>query len=122
MRPIVRHIRNGWQPGDVIVVFRDQPGFEYYAEQFGFSKKDYITGDTTPLIDYLSSVRQEITGINLWVVYGHATNADAFTIAQRSLMQYLDTIGTKTQTVEEPGVTLDVYKARPPIPTSSDHF
>lgn len=110
IKPALRHIREHWQPADVIYVSHGaRRQFIYYAEKYGFSEDDYVRGHRH--IEELSVLEDDVSALRgkrrVWTLFLVDTESNAEERA--SFLQRLDEAGTRLSGFEGPGVSVYLY-------------
>lgn len=74
IRPVIEHVHNNWQKGDIIYVYYGavQP-FKYYKRQFGFQESDFLVGieSRQQWINYLPDLNRLRNYKRVWLIFSH---------------------------------------------------
>jgi hypothetical protein len=98
LEPVIRAMRQVWQPGDrAYVYYGGEKAFIYYARRYGFASGDYVLGDCARDDGraYLRELDAFRGAPRLWLVVTHEVPAEA-----TALRGYLDRIGTRRTSFE----------------------
>jgi hypothetical protein len=98
LAPVVRAMRQAWQPGDrVYVYYGGEKAFVYYARRYGFAPGDYVLGRCAreDPREYLRELDAFRGAPRAWLVMTHAVPEEA-----AALREYLDRIGTRRTSLE----------------------
>jgi hypothetical protein len=98
-KPLMRYLREHWQPGDQVYLYNQSYiSFEYYADQFGFQKGDWVRGMETGFMDsswaHMQSDLQKLQGRKrVWVFFVHILVGDHGADERLLYLHFLDQIG-----------------------------
>lgn len=102
LRPVMDHVSARTQPGDAVYVYYGAAHpFLYYAERRGSDLRGVTLGrcSTSDVREYLRDVDRFRGRPRVWIVATHARR-DASEL--RAIVDYLDAIGRRLDTVEQP--------------------
>ncbi|HEY9617665.1 MAG TPA: glycosyltransferase family 39 protein, partial [Microcoleaceae cyanobacterium] len=118
IRPVLKYIKKHQQAGDILYIYqRGIHQFKYYADKYGFNRKDYILGvDDLDVHDgkKLSKKERERYKADLdrlrgnprvWLLFSHAR----VRAENQMIRNYLDQIGDRLDTYRQPGVFVYLY-------------
>ncbi len=118
IKPVLSYIRKHQQPGDILYVYqRGIYQFQYYAEKYGYQEGDYIIGvddldkydgqelSITEMTRYEKDLDKLRGNKRVWLLFSH-THIPA---ERRFLNYYLNEIGLRIDTFEQPGSYVYLY-------------
>ncbi|MEB3342156.1 glycosyltransferase family 39 protein [Okeania sp.] len=118
IKPVLNYIQKHQQPGDILYIYqRGIYQFQYYAEKYGYQEGDYIIGvDDLDQYDgkklsiaeeerYKKDLNKLLGNKRVWLLFSHTL----IPAERRFLNSYLDEIGIKIDTFEQPGSYVYLY-------------
>jgi hypothetical protein len=110
-RPALTYIQAHQKPGDVIYVYTGaRAAFGYYGPQMGLDRSDYVIGvsSRSDPQGYFKDVAALQGRPRVWVLFSHVYNWGG-TDEEAVIVQHLDQIGTRINTLQLPGAALYLY-------------
>ncbi len=95
IRPVIQHIRDNWQDGDIIYVYYGAYGqFQYYQDKFGFQKSDHIRGIEArqEWPNYLPDLNQLQSYHRVWILFSHVHTGNGVN-EEDLIIEWLSRIG-----------------------------
>jgi len=119
-KDFLSYLQKKRHPGDVVYVFPlPTVGVRFYAPRFGLQRDDWIAGicdrnETRPYIKEIDRFRGKS---RLWIISG---GSRPFRVARSTVLQYLGTIGKRTDMLSLPSstygsVTIELYDLSDPV-------
>ncbi len=119
VRPILAHIRDNRQTGDLIYVYhREREPFRYYAPRYGFAPNGYVLG-IDARGDWKGGVNEsynrdldQLRGRpRVWIVFAEVRNAKGQTdmTEEDYFVSYLDSIGVRLDKFKRAGASVYLY-------------
>jgi len=95
IRPVIEHVRENWQEGDIIYVYYGaKRPFAYYQPQYQFQDDDYIIGIEArdEWVKYLPDLNQLREHNRVWLIFSHVHSGDGIN-EEKLLINWLDRTG-----------------------------
>jgi len=122
IRPVLQHVRESHQPGDVLYLYHGaRAAFDYYSPRCGLGGVDPIRGVWAR--DDWSRYRSDLEGLvsnrRVWIVFSHVRRRPSGN-EEELLLSYLDEIGKRVRTFRSPGASVHLYDLRRRPPPADD--
>ena len=95
IRPVIEHVRDNWQEGDIIYVYYGaKRPFVYYQPQYQFQDNDYIIGIEArdEWVKYLPDLNQLREYKRVWLVFSHVHSGNGIN-EEKLFINWLDRTG-----------------------------
>jgi hypothetical protein len=95
IRPVIEHVHDNWQEGDIIYVYYGaQWPFKYYEKQFGFQEDDYLLGieSREQWINYLPDLNRLQGYKRVWLIFSHVHSGNGVN-EEQLMVNWLDRTG-----------------------------
>lgn len=103
IKPVLAHVRDRRQPGDLIYIYYGaQYPMQYYAPRYGFADGEYVLGKIARRHPerYLAQLDALRGNARVWIVFSHPTVKRGLD-EQQYFLDYLDGIGTRLDEIRE---------------------
>ena len=97
------HFKKHQQPEDLLYVYWGaSDSFQYYAEQYGIKKDNYIIDDGEPYLEQLNKLHGNK---RVWILFSHIHPSNQ----QNLILNLLDILGVKIDSFKAPGAEIFLY-------------
>jgi hypothetical protein len=110
VKPVMKHIREHWQPGDIVYLYsQSDVAFRYYAGRYGFQPQDGVKGIEAGLMNpQWWEVRQDLEKFRgrrrVWFLFTHVWTANGVD-EQKLWLYFLDQMGRRLDEIVMPPET-----------------
>lgn len=120
IKPVLSHVREHWQEGDLIYLFHGSwPAFAYYSSRYGFEQVDHIEGVYTTERKNWSKFLEDMQELSnyerVWVLSRGHRREDL-------LLYYLNRLGIEHHSFKAPDATVYLYLVRKETFAKYPHF
>lgn len=122
MKPLLRHVKEHWQPGDLIYLYnQSNVAFYYYADAFGLKREDSVEGMWSGLFNPpWTEVRKDVEKYRgrkrVWFLFTHIWTTNGVD-EEKLWLYFLDDMGRRLDQVVMPGncgASVYLYDLSPP--------
>jgi hypothetical protein len=115
IKPVLGHIREHWQDGDVLYLYHaSQYAFKYYSGSYGFRDDDYIVGISSKSNwqNYVSDLDKLRGNRRVWILFSHVFYRKG-SGEEKFFLQHLDSIGIRLDSFKSAGAAVYLYDLSP---------